>query len=232
MFAAKSTLLAAIFAVSAQVVTANVPPGCLIAAINTESTPADTSLLCGADSAKVIAQIHTLCKSSAATDAAMSQYRDTCKSAGKTISSTAESSSSSKTGSATASATGSDSGSASTTTTGSSSGATTTAPYPIVFTSTYYDTVCSCTKTTSVSTSGIAGSTGFATGTGAPFPTGTGSSSGTGSGSGSGSSATGSPIAPVVTPGSGNAPFTGAASKTVGSFAAAALAVLGLALAM
>lgn len=81
------------------------------------------------------------------------------------------------------------------------------------------------------SSSGVAGSTGFATGTGAPIPTGTGSPSG---GAGSGPGATGSPINPSAPIGTGNAggnaPFTGSASKTVGSFAAAALAIVGLTL--
>lgn len=81
------------------------------------------------------------------------------------------------------------------------------------------------------SSSGVAGSTGFATGTAVPIPTGSGA---VGSGAaGSGPGATGSPISPSAPIDSGNAggaPFTGAASKTVGSLAAAALAFVGLAL--
>ena len=79
------------------------------------------------------------------------------------------------------------------------------------------------------SSSGVAGSTGFATGTAVPIPTGSGAAGGAGSGPG----ATGSPIspsAPIDAGNAGGAPFTGAASKTVGSFAAAALAFVGLAL--
>ncbi|KAL9008755.1 MAG: hypothetical protein Q9173_006152 [Seirophora scorigena] len=87
----------------------------------------------------------------------------------------------------------------------------------------------------SVIPSGETGPTGFATGTGVPSPTGNGpSGSGplSGSGAGSGPSATGSPISPNAPIGTGGAPFTGAASKSIGSFAAAGLALLGLAIAL
>lgn len=79
------------------------------------------------------------------------------------------------------------------------------------------------------SSTGVSGgSTGFATGT-AP------GSTGTGIGGASGPQATGSPIVPTVSP-SGTSPagpkFTGAASRNLGSFAAAAVAVAGLAVAL
>ncbi|KAI4116095.1 MAG: hypothetical protein LQ345_003430 [Seirophora villosa] len=86
-----------------------------------------------------------------------------------------------------------------------------------------------------INPSGEAGPTGFATGTGIPSPTGngpSGSGSLSGSGAGSGPSATGSPISPNAPIGTGGAPFTGAASKSIGSFAAAGLALLGLAVAL
>ncbi|KAL8829331.1 MAG: hypothetical protein Q9170_006215 [Blastenia crenularia] len=237
MYAAKSTLFLAIFAASTQLVAA-LPPACLLAAINTESNPADLPTLCGSDSdsSKVQAQIKQLCGGN--TDAAMKAYKETCGSAGKTdellivfiLATSSGSESSSTTSSSSSSSTGSDSSSTVTTSTGS---VDTSAPYPIVYTSTYYDTVCSCTKTTAVSSSGVAGSTGFATGTGAPLPTGTGSSGTvTGSGAVSGPSATGSPITPVAPKGTGPAPFTGAATRTVGSFAAAGMAFMALALAL
>ncbi len=77
----------------------------------------------------------------------------------------------------------------------------------------------------SSSTGVSGGSTGFATGT---VP----GSTGTGIGGVSGPKSTGSPIAPTVSPSatSPNGPkFTGAASRNMGSFAAAAVAVAGLA---
>ncbi|KAL8733354.1 MAG: hypothetical protein Q9166_002178 [cf. Caloplaca sp. 2 TL-2023] len=228
---AKSTLLVALFAASAQLVAANVPAACLLEAVNTQPNPVDTAALCGKDSSKVQSEIKNACKTSEHLKAAQQAYSDICNAAGKTVSTSADSSSS--TSSSSDSSTTSDSSSDATTSAGTSG--STSAPYPIVYTSTYYDNECSCTKTTSVSSSGIAGSTGFATGTGAPAPTGTGSGSGSPSGgAGSGPGATGSPIAPVSpnTTGSGNAPFTGVASRTVGSFAAAALAVFGVALAL
>ncbi|KAL8785341.1 MAG: hypothetical protein Q9213_003406 [Squamulea squamosa] len=234
---AKSTLLAAAFAASAQLVAAAVPPGCLIAAFNTQPVPGNLPLICGSDAGKVQTQIRAACNTAEYEKAALSAFKEICGSIGKTVSSSADSSSSKTSSSASSSESRTDSSStsesSSDTTTSAGSSGSTTAPYPIVYTSTFYDNECSCTKTTAVSSSGIAGSTGFATGTGAPAPTGIGSPSG---GAGSGSGATGSPITPVPPKGTGNAggnaPFTGAASKTVGSFAAAALAVFGLALAL
>ncbi|KAL8691136.1 MAG: hypothetical protein Q9218_003569 [Villophora microphyllina] len=237
MIAAKSTLFVALFAASAHLTAAATPPGCLVAAIkqlsltvfSTDKTPWDIALLCGAHSSAIQGQIKQQCNGNEATDAAMQAYKEICGSAGKSVSTSSGSDSSSTkastTNSSTATATGSSSGSVVTT---SSSASGSSAPYPIVFTSTYFDTVCSCTKTAAVSSTSVVGPTGFATGTGAAGPTGTGSGSGSGSGSasgagvGSGPSATGSPITPVAPKGTGNAPFTGAASKTVGSFAAPA----------
>ncbi|KAI4242243.1 MAG: hypothetical protein L6R40_004114 [Gallowayella cf. fulva] len=230
---AKSTLLAALFAASAQLVAANeIPPACMIAGVNTQPEPWNLAALCGKDSSKVQNEIRKACNSESTTTAALKAYKDRCDEAGKSVSVSTSAGSSSSTSKSQSSST---SDSSSDVTTSADTSSSTTAPYPIVFTSTYFDNDCSCTKTTSVSTSGAAGSTGFATGTGAPAPTGTGSPSGSGVGSGSG--ATGSPITPVGpkgtgNAGTGNAPFTGAATKTVGSFAAAALAVFGLALAL
>ncbi|KAL8861206.1 MAG: hypothetical protein Q9178_002422 [Gyalolechia marmorata] len=187
---AKSTLLAALFAASTQLV-----------------------------AAAVQSEIRSACNTAEYEKAALAAFKEICGSIGKTVSS-------SKTSNSDSSST-SESGSDATTSAGSLS--STTAPYPMVYTSTFYDNECSCTKTTAVSSSGVAGSTGFATGTAAPAPTGAGSPSG---GAGSGPGATGSPITPTAPNGPGSAPFTGAASKTVGSFAAAALAVFGLALAL
>ncbi|KAL8877365.1 MAG: hypothetical protein Q9198_004605 [Flavoplaca austrocitrina] len=137
---AKSALLAALFAASAHLVAATVPPACLIAAVNTRPDPSKLGLICGSDSGKVESAISEACNTAEHEKAAMAAFEDMCKSIGKTV----------------------------------------------------------C--------SGAAGS---------------------------GPGATGSPISPSAPIDSGNAggaPFTGAASKTVGSVAAAALAFVGLAL--
>lgn len=52
--------------------------------LSTEDNPADVALLCGAHSSDVQAQIKKLCGNDV--EAALSAYRDTCKAAGKTIS--------------------------------------------------------------------------------------------------------------------------------------------------
>ncbi|KAI4269326.1 MAG: hypothetical protein LQ337_007349 [Flavoplaca oasis] len=224
---AKSALLAAIFAASTQLVAATVPPACLIAAVNTRPDPSKLGLICGSDSGKVESAISEACNTAEHEKAAMAAFEDMCKNIGKTVSTSSRSSSSKTTSSESTST----SKSSSDATTSAESSDSTSAPYPIVYTSTFYDVDCSCTKTTAVSSSGVAGSTGFATGTAVPIPTGSGA---VGSGAaGSGPGATGSPISPSAPIDSGNAggaPFTGAASKTVGSLAAAALAFVGLAL--
>ncbi|KAL9102601.1 MAG: hypothetical protein Q9163_002281 [Psora crenata] len=95
----------------------------------------------------------------------------------------------------------------------------TSAPFPVSYTSTFYDTECSCTKTQvlqyvstenssvkaiifsdhSFSTTALPGSTGFATGTG-PVVTGTAAPSGS-LGSGPGATSPSAPIVPVAPPG-------------------------------
>ncbi|MCJ1430450.1 hypothetical protein MMC29_008368 [Sticta canariensis] len=264
MLGAKSTVVLAFLAISAQLAVA-APPACLLAAVNTEDNPADVALLCGAHSSNVQDQIKKLCGNDV--QAALDAYKDTCKSAGKTI--TAESSSSSSTSAGSSSASSINASSASTTEessasamkstsasgtvsrsgsspsasvtdseSGSSPSATASvspAPYPITYTSTYYDTECSCTKTTEISSSVVIGSSGFASATGSG-----GLAAPTGSlGSGPGSSATGVPILPsgTKTPGSPGStssppPFPGSASKNLGSFGAAILAVACLAFAL
>ncbi|KAL8895949.1 MAG: hypothetical protein Q9192_003346 [Flavoplaca navasiana] len=228
---AKSALLAALFAASTQLVAATVPPACLIAAVNTRPDPSKLGLICGSDSGKVQSAISEACNTAEHEKAAMAAFADMCKNIGKTVceyspehqGSTSSRSSSSKTSSSDSTSTSKSSSDA---TTSADSSDSTSAPYPIVYTSTFYDVDCSCTKTTAVSSSDVAGSTGFATGTAVPVPTGSGAP-------GSGPGATGSPISPSAPIDSGNAggaPFTGAASKTVGSLAAAALVFVGLAL--
>lgn len=99
MFAAKSTLLFAVFAISIRLASA-IPPACLLAAVkcvsnkfyqrfhsdndcSTQSNPADLPTLCGKDSSKVQEQIRSLCGDK--TEAALDAYRNTCKAIGKTI---------------------------------------------------------------------------------------------------------------------------------------------------
>lgn len=52
--------------------------------LSTEENPADVALLCGAHSSDVQAQIKKLCGSDS--EAALNAYKDTCKAAGKSIS--------------------------------------------------------------------------------------------------------------------------------------------------
>ncbi|KAL8744920.1 MAG: hypothetical protein Q9190_002901 [Brigantiaea leucoxantha] len=250
MFASKSTLFAAIFALSTGLVAA-APPSCLLAAVNTESNPADLPTICGPHSSKVKAELKKLCNENV--DAAMEAFNDVCKSVGKPQSSDSSPSSTSldptlpsatgtgsdpeATTTGSGSSLGSDSGSDSESgsgsnsdvvVTGPSSPSGTAAPYPIVYTSTYYDEVCSCTKTAAVSSTGVSGSTGFVTGTGFPYPTGTATG---GTGVGPIASATGSPITPAVPKGTGSGSFTGAANKEIASFSTAIIAFIGLTMA-
>ncbi|KAL8849959.1 MAG: hypothetical protein Q9221_005065 [Calogaya cf. arnoldii] len=82
---AKSTLLAALFAASTKLVSAAVPPGCLIAAINTQADPSDFGLICGSDSGKVKSAISSTCNSAEYEKAAMAAFQEICKSMGKTV---------------------------------------------------------------------------------------------------------------------------------------------------
>ncbi|KAI9715982.1 MAG: hypothetical protein M1812_005616 [Candelaria pacifica] len=194
----------ALFAFSAQLATAANSPACLLQAVNSlqNNTVANA---CGAGSPDVQSAIQSLCGSNVA--AAKSQYSDSCSSASKTSSaSTTATGTKSTSATASASITGSATGSS-----GSSYGA---ANSTIVITSTYFDTVCSCTKTATTSAVG-GGATGFATGASTSKASGTGVALATGTGS-----------APIAT-------FTGAASKaSLGSFAAAAVVMAGFAIAL
>jgi len=99
MFAAKTTILLALLAVSSKLVAAG-PPACLLAAIkydlclalkweeangcgSTESNPEDLQTICGDDASKVMNQIASLCGSNK--DTAMQAFVDTCSAAGKTV---------------------------------------------------------------------------------------------------------------------------------------------------
>ncbi|KAL9127614.1 MAG: hypothetical protein Q9217_003548 [Psora testacea] len=180
--------------------------------------PADQETLCCSEASKVKSYLSELCPSAYEKDA-VTAFDTACQEAGY---GSCKSSSSSES----ATATGTKSGNSK----------PTSAPFPVVYTSTFYDSECSCTKTKVQHSSVIAGSSGFATGT-APVVTGTAAPSGS-SVSGSGTAATGSPIVPVAPSktGSSTSPttssFTGAGTKNVGSVAAGLLAVAGIALAL
>ncbi|CAF9931920.1 MAG: hypothetical protein HETSPECPRED_008217 [Heterodermia speciosa] len=226
MFSLKSTIALALLPVLAQLAVA-VPPACLLAAVNTEDAPADLPTVCGPDAPKVKSQIKSLC--GANINAAITAFEEVCQGV-STVSSSAASSSSTGSTSATDYAYDPNYASRSVPITGTASASSTGAPYPVVYTSTYYDSVCSCTKTAQISSTGASGgSSGFATGTAA------GSAGSTGTGAIIPPVATGSPIVPTVSP-SATSPsspkFTGAASRSGGSFVAAALVAAGLAMAM
>ncbi|KAI9731717.1 MAG: hypothetical protein M1834_004506 [Cirrosporium novae-zelandiae] len=74
MFASKSTIVLAFLAI-AQIASATTP-ACLLAAVNTESDPSDLTTICGKDSSKVKAQISSKCDSYLA--AAMTAYSSVC----------------------------------------------------------------------------------------------------------------------------------------------------------
>ncbi|KAL8689925.1 MAG: hypothetical protein Q9224_004527 [Gallowayella concinna] len=147
---AKSTLLAALFAVSAQLVAANeIPPACMLAGVNTQPEPWNLNALCGKDSSKVQNEIRKACNTETTTNAALKAYKARCADADKTVSvSTSAGSSSSTSKSHSGSTSTSDSSSDATTSADAST--STNAPYPIVYTSTYFDNDCSCTKTASL----------------------------------------------------------------------------------
>ncbi|KAF6238186.1 hypothetical protein HO173_003820 [Letharia columbiana] len=233
---AKTAFVCALFAASAQVAVAQavVQPACFMKVFSSFQTAspghyaADQKTLCCKEAAEFKSRIQSDLCPSGDQAAALSSYKTACEEAGYGSCSNSTSSLASASGTASPSASSNSS-----------------APYPVVYTSTstYFDKECSCTKTTAVVTSGVAGATGLATGTGAsgPFATGTagsGSSSGSGSGSSSGSgsgsgAASGSPITPVSPSKTGSGPsFTGAATKNVGSVAAGLLAVAGIAMAL
>jgi len=77
----KSTLILSLLALSASVLAT--PPGCLLAAVNTEPNPADLKTVCGSDAKKVQAAIQSMCGSNASI--AQSAFAATCSSAGITV---------------------------------------------------------------------------------------------------------------------------------------------------
>ncbi|KAJ9619511.1 hypothetical protein H2203_008289 [Taxawa tesnikishii (nom. ined.)] len=241
---AKSSIILSVFALSASLAAAATPPACLLAAVNTQPNPADLKAVCG-NATKVEDTISSICNDDV--KPAMSAFSSVCSSAGVAVSTSAVSStkSSTKTTSASASASASATGSITSTariplSTGTY-GTGNLSPATIVYTSTYFDTVCSCTKTQSITTTGYAGSTGILTAT---YPMGTGSSSsgnstvyggsssgsGSGSGAGSAAGASGSSAKGSASASSSAVPFTGAAGRVdLSGLAMGAIAIAGLA---
>ncbi|KZF25722.1 hypothetical protein L228DRAFT_266177 [Xylona heveae TC161] len=238
---AKSSILFALFAASAQLAAAT-PPACLLAAIGHQPNPADLPTICGVKASDVESDLKSDC-ASGTYSAALSAFSSVCQAHGLTVSATSSAASSTA-----ASSTGASSVSASTTGsslasspavtgTGSADATVTSAPYPtgnssvpttvVVLTSTFYDTNCGCTKTSELTEStgaSYGASSGFLS-SGYAAPT-------CGSGSGSGNNAT-IPSTPSATTSGSSPEYTGAAAKTnVGSFAAAAILAAGVVIAL
>ena len=99
MIALRSSLLLALFALSAKVLAT--PPACLLAAVkyvrrsffqlqsalildcSTQENPADLGTICGDEASNVQEVIATICDDNA--DAAQSAFSSTCAGAGKTV---------------------------------------------------------------------------------------------------------------------------------------------------
>ncbi|RHZ47232.1 uncharacterized protein CDV56_104976 [Aspergillus thermomutatus] len=105
MYFAKSAFVVSLLALCRVAVAAD-PPSCLLAAIGTESNPADLASLCGSASSAVQSQISQSCGDD--TQTAMTFYSNTCASAGhQVVLNSSVSSASSTTSDATTTASGS-----------------------------------------------------------------------------------------------------------------------------
>ena len=76
----KSTILFTLLALSSRII-ADTPPACLLAAVNTEHTPGDLSVVCGKDATKVQSAIASKCTGSNVAKA-QSAFISTCSGAG------------------------------------------------------------------------------------------------------------------------------------------------------
>ncbi|TKA27193.1 hypothetical protein B0A50_04530 [Salinomyces thailandicus] len=145
------------------------PPACLIAAVNTQPDPSDLNAVCSGGNATEVKR--HLCKQCGSNfDIAMSGFSGVCSQAGVTIkdSSACEESASSSSSSFSSTRSAISTESASITSIGSMSVVTGTgasgATHPV--STTYYDSACSCTKTSAIAASPVAGSSGTSTATG------------------------------------------------------------------
>lgn len=129
----KTAAAFALFAASAQLVAAAVPPACLLLALEGEKNPADLPTVCGPDYKKMTSSLSEGCHSTAL-EGALSAYNSVCKKTPKTSSSSA-----SKTASSSDSST-------------TGYGSHTPSAHMAVVTSVVYDEECSCSKTTQITT--------------------------------------------------------------------------------
>ncbi|KIX94394.1 uncharacterized protein Z520_09780 [Fonsecaea multimorphosa CBS 102226] len=162
----KTSLLLQFVALAVRVVLADIPPACLLSAVNTQDQPGNLSSICGNEATDVQKAIASMCSGNAVS-VAQSAFISTCSVAGSSVAPYTASSSSNKTSH------------------------TSTAAGTFVYTTAVYNSDCSCTTTIVTSaTTGAAVSTGLASAT----PTG-GSSGASGSNSAGGTSATGNAAA-------------------------------------
>ncbi|KIX08167.1 uncharacterized protein Z518_02823 [Rhinocladiella mackenziei CBS 650.93] len=134
----KASLILPVFAFTVRVL-ADVPPACLLNAVNTQDEPGDLSAICGDDAIDVQEAIASMCGDNQSV--AQSAFLSTCSAAGSSVAPyTATSTSESQT-------------------TGASSGT-------FVYTTAVYNSDCDCTTTIVTSaSSGAAASTGIVTAT-------------------------------------------------------------------
>ncbi|PSK34586.1 hypothetical protein B9Z65_8912 [Elsinoe australis] len=215
---AKTSFIFAAFAVAAQLASAQTPPACLLAAVNTNQNPADVNAICK-KSSEMGDKLNDMCGDNL--DSAQKAFTSICKNAGVAVTLSASSS-------ASASATGKN-----------SSASWTPGQLVHEYTTTYFDSSCSCTTTaTRTGTAYVGGSnstiTGSGNGTSQATPTGTsGSGSGSGSSGSSGSGSGSSSRSSSGTASAGPAQQTGAASHyQLAGFSLGAIAVAGLAVAL
>ncbi|KAF2223271.1 hypothetical protein BDZ85DRAFT_249271 [Elsinoe ampelina] len=205
---AKASFVFAAFAVAAQLASAQAPPACLLAVVNTNANPADVQGICK-KSSEFNDKLIDLCGDNV--DAAQKAFTSVCKNAGVTVTLASPS----------ASATG--------------KGAYPISN--ITYTSQYYDESCSCSKTATFTTTAYTGS-GLTTATGGAgnstqaSPTGTSGSGSGSSGTGSGSSASGSARSSSGTASAAPAATGGASHFQLAGYSLGAMAVAGLAVAL
>ncbi|KAL9621047.1 MAG: hypothetical protein Q9160_004432 [Pyrenula sp. 1 TL-2023] len=196
MFASHTTILFAVFALSAKVL-AGIPPACLLAAVNTQPNPADLKSICNDENSKKI-QDDLTSKCGNNVKAALDAFSSTCNDAGVKV--------------------------ATPTVTASSGMPSNSANGTYVLTTQFFNSSCSCTQTSVVTSSRTP-----SLDTPATACTGSDCESSSGGSGGSGASATGGAGA-SSTSGSSVAASTGAASavEQQGALAAAAIAFAGL----
>ncbi|KAF4551893.1 Hypothetical protein D9617_12g037830 [Elsinoe fawcettii] len=206
---AKASFVFAAFAVAAQLASAQTPPSCLLAAVNTNANPADVKGICE-KSSEFNDKLIDMCGNNV--DSAQKAFTTVCKNAGVAV----------KLSSPSASATG--------------KGAYPISN--MTYTSQYYDESCSCSKTATFTTTAYTGA-GLTTATGGAgngtqaSPTGTSASGSSGSsGSGSGTASGSSSRASSGTGSAAPAQTGGASQFQLAGYSVGAIVVAGLAVAL